>query len=280
MIEKDEFHRLLDDIVKKSNESVRLILREQDLRSINSDSLASATTRTFPNYDDSLLITVSELLSKGNQIAIQAAGPDELLVLAAPNLFHKAGTEGKFQSLLGKLDQLSAKYPSSQGEPLFQPKVSYIKPVDQTALAKKFAFNKVASFPIDDHAAVDEIEKYLKKNLIVILAGYTQENRADVWVQPEQITKEKKSGCFIATASFDDEFAPEVIYLRRFRNHVMNKSKKGRTFVHMYYLLSPPIARVISKSFVLKVLTREIFLKPIIKLLSYLYPTRSINKRK
>jgi hypothetical protein len=155
IIEKDEFHRMLDDIVKKSIESVRLILREQDIRSINSESLSSATTQTFPNYDDSLLIAVSELLSKGNQIAIQAAGPDELLVLAAPNLFHKAGTEDKFQSLLGKLYQLSAKYLSSQGEPLFEPKMSYIKPVDQTALAKEFAFNKAASFPIDDHAVVD-----------------------------------------------------------------------------------------------------------------------------
>lgn len=83
----------------------------------------------------------------------------------------------------------------------------------------------------------------------------------------------KKSGCFIATAAFEGQFTPEVTFLRRFRDCVLYSSRKGRAFIKVYYLLSPPIAKVISMSTLLKRVSREI-LKPMIKLLGYLYPNQ------
>lgn len=58
--------------------------------------------------------------------------------------------------------------------------------------------------------------------------------------------------CFIATAAFESGEAPEVIFLREFRDDVLLKYLAGRTFVDAYYRLSPPLARIISHSPVLK----------------------------
>ncbi len=87
-----------------------------------------------------------------------------------------------------------------------------------------------------------------------------------------------KSGCFIATAAFEDQLSPEVIFLRQYRDCILNKSHKARIFIQAYYLVSPSIARLISASTVLKRVTRELFLKPLIKRLSYIYPALTLTK--
>ncbi len=53
--------------------------------------------------------------------------------------------------------------------------------------------------------------------------------------------------CFIATAAFGSEMAPEVNVFRHFRNQFLLKNKLGRRFVTTYYNLSPPLARFISQ---------------------------------
>jgi tetratricopeptide (TPR) repeat protein len=92
------------------------------------------------------------------------------------------------------------------------------------------------------------------------------------------LAKGKSGGCFIATAAFDNEMAPEVIYLRQYRDCILNQSKEGRFFVKAYYILSPSIAKVISKSFFLKKLTRNIVLRPIIQMIDHFYPTLTLNE--
>lgn len=54
---------------------------------------------------------------------------------------------------------------------------------------------------------------------------------------------EKKSGCYIATAVYGSYDAPEVLYLRQYRDDVLSKSVLGRVFIRAYYILSPPIAQ-------------------------------------
>jgi ribosomal protein L7/L12 len=51
-----------------------------------------------------------------------------------------------------------------------------------------------------------------------------------------------KSGCFIATAAFGAEDAPEVLALRRFRDSVLVQSNVGQRFIRGYYCWSPPLA--------------------------------------
>jgi len=72
--------------------------------------------------------------------------------------------------------------------------------------------------------------------------------------------------CFIATAAYGSELAPELDTLRAFRDKVLMQSEAGRAFVETYYLLSPPLAEFIAKHENLRALTR-FMLDPIVYML-------------
>jgi len=63
--------------------------------------------------------------------------------------------------------------------------------------------------------------------------------------------------CFIATAAFGSELAPQVERLRQFRDQVLRKSSLGRSFIKTYYKHSPPLARWISEHEIAKVWVRS-----------------------
>ena len=79
-------------------------------------------------------------------------------------------------------------------------------------------------------------------------------------------TPEKKSGCFIATATYGSPLSKEVIVLKKWRDQTLLNTSIGRNFVKYYYIFSPTIANYIRKSNFLKMIMLYI-LKPIIKLL-------------
>jgi hypothetical protein len=62
----------------------------------------------------------------------------------------------------------------------------------------------------------------------------------------------KKGMCFIATAVFDSEFAPEVIALQNFRDERLLPHKAGRAFIRIYYRVSPHFVPAIQRSRFLK----------------------------
>ncbi len=70
--------------------------------------------------------------------------------------------------------------------------------------------------------------------------------------------KESKGRCFIATAAFSSCYAPEVIILQEWRDHVLLQSRAGRAFVRLYYAVSPPIAGLIDFMPMLKAPVRAI----------------------
>jgi hypothetical protein len=76
----------------------------------------------------------------------------------------------------------------------------------------------------------------------------------------------KQGGCFIATAAYGTEDAPEVVSLIHFRDSVLLNSKLGRYFIRLYYAISPPIAQLISKSLILRKIVRKAFIRPIASL--------------
>ncbi|MBI5746471.1 MAG: fibronectin type III domain-containing protein [Nitrospirae bacterium] len=53
--------------------------------------------------------------------------------------------------------------------------------------------------------------------------------------------------CFIATAVYGSNLEPEVLLLRRFRNHYLLTNLLGRKLVDLYYNLSPPAADYIRR---------------------------------
>ena len=79
------------------------------------------------------------------------------------------------------------------------------------------------------------------------------------------------SGCFIATACYGDEDAPEVRLLRLYRDQRLMKSMAGRFFVRFYYTLSPPLARLISRSESAKKAIRRFMLEPLVSTICVKY---------
>ena len=59
-------------------------------------------------------------------------------------------------------------------------------------------------------------------------------------------------GCFIATAAYGSLLEPHVSLLREFRDSFLLTNSGGQKFVSLYYTYSPPIARAINDSEILK----------------------------
>lgn len=76
--------------------------------------------------------------------------------------------------------------------------------------------------------------------------------------------------CFIASSCFESSFAPEVIYLRLFRDYFLNSSRLGSFLVQVYYTLSPSLAKVIDHSRVLKVIFK-VLIKFLISFIRLIY---------
>jgi hypothetical protein len=76
----------------------------------------------------------------------------------------------------------------------------------------------------------------------------------------------KKDGCFIVTAVYGSYNAPEVLTLRNFRDDVLLASNVGRALVKLYYILSPPVARLLNAHLWLRNMVRKAVVQPIISL--------------
>lgn len=83
--------------------------------------------------------------------------------------------------------------------------------------------------------------------------------------KPQKNTSSGKSGCYIATACYGNEFAPEVLHLKLFRDNKLAKSFFGRLFIKTYYFLSPPIAEKLKDKEKLNTFIRNQILNKIVK---------------
>jgi tetratricopeptide (TPR) repeat protein len=112
----------------------------------------------------------------------------------------------------------------------------------------------------------DTAKSFLREALVVNPKHKNAKQILEATEAKDTEEKEKKGGCFIATAAFGSELAPEVCLLREFRDNVLLASAPGQVLVRNYYRLSPPIANAISRSSLLKSVVRQ-FIRPLIFLL-------------
>jgi len=79
--------------------------------------------------------------------------------------------------------------------------------------------------------------------------------------QKEEEKKESDS-CFIATAAFGTKDAKEVVCLRHFRDNVLKQTNFGKAIVSLYENISPPMARYIKQSPLLRTFVRVFLVRP------------------
>ncbi|GBE18730.1 restriction endonuclease [archaeon BMS3Abin16] len=84
-----------------------------------------------------------------------------------------------------------------------------------------------------------------------------------------QEVNEKSSRCFIATAVYGTPHAAELIVLRNFRDEVLLTNSIGQRFTRAYYKTSPPIAKIISKSILLRKIVGHFFVFPATKIIKH-----------
>jgi hypothetical protein len=81
---------------------------------------------------------------------------------------------------------------------------------------------------------------------------------------PKRVRKSRDTQCFIATAVYGTQFAHEVGILKNFRDLILTKSLAGRVFINAYYIISPLIVHIISKSCFIKSIIRNFMIKPLL----------------
>jgi len=69
---------------------------------------------------------------------------------------------------------------------------------------------------------------------------------------------QSESLCFVATATYQSESAPQVIFLRHFRDHVLMQHISGRIFIGTYHYVGPWLARCVIACPPLRTLSRWI----------------------
>ena len=129
------------------------------------------------------------------------------------------------------------------------PRVNYFSNPD--VLYKGLAMGLKTS--ADAHRAISEV------------AATISSYREGKHVNNEIVEEDKivNKDCFIATAAFGTPFAADLFYLRSFRNHVLSQFRLGRSFINFYNTHSPPVAKIIAQSKILRFLVL-VFLIPLI----------------
>jgi hypothetical protein len=91
-------------------------------------------------------------------------------------------------------------------------------------------------------------------------------------VVESKTSTESKSGCFVVTATCGSEFAEEVILLRTFRDDFLARRVSGRAFIRAYDTCGPFLARIISRSNLLRKAARTLLVEPAVKFVKSILP--------
>lgn len=91
----------------------------------------------------------------------------------------------------------------------------------------------------------------------------------------------KKPGpfdCFIATAVYGSPHAREVILFKVYRDDHLVKNWLGKILIYLYSILSPPIARKISKNRLLKISIKYALIIPFLRWVKFMLKAHDIKR--
>jgi hypothetical protein len=104
--------------------------------------------------------------------------------------------------------------------------------------------------------------------------GISSPVKVDIFIKPAGSFCTGGFCCFIATATYGSELAPEVQFLRDFRDFYVLNTFSGRSFMVMfnsfYYSFSPQVASVIASNMLLREFM-QILLRPLLAVLELAY---------
>jgi len=103
----------------------------------------------------------------------------------------------------------------------------------------------------------------------------TNQNEGDTNKQPLK----QSSGCYVATCVYGSYDCPQVWTLRRYRDYSLAKTWHGRTFIHMYYAISPTMVKWFGKRNWFKNLFKNKLDKKVSKLQSKGYDNNSYEDK-
>jgi len=174
-----------------------------------------------------------------------------------------------YEEISKKIYELRSRYTtfSTSGEEISR--VLLTKPDTDYIYKELYPF--VKTYKADDPQFPYEVERLLKENKENNVVLYQKSNlEIEVYCGTMQSFKQKveqkSSACFIATAVYGSPFVKEVIILQNFRDKVLVRTLLGRLFITAYYRLSPPFARLISQSEILKKMVKATIISPLVRL--------------
>jgi hypothetical protein len=95
---------------------------------------------------------------------------------------------------------------------------------------------------------VPEVLSLLRKVQDLYMDGELEETFNFIFNSLSKTTVQANSssgGCYIATLVYGDYDSPEVLILRKFRDHVLARTIWGTLFIKIYYLTSPSLVKIL-----------------------------------
>ena len=120
--------------------------------------------------------------------------------------------------------------------------------MNEVALVREFT-NKVVFYGMQVGLDLDDISN---------IAAISFKWMADRIEKMCYTSENKSSGCYVATATYQDEFHPNVILLRDYRDRYLRNSLPGRLFIRFYYTFGPYAAYFPTHSKKIRTLSKQL----------------------
>lgn len=177
--------------------------------------------------------------SGGNRQLVTSTFQNELSAVQQQNLSARL-IQAKFNQLPEETQQALAKF-AAEKQIEFESKVNNDK---LTHISAQADLDRYVNFE-HDLSHTGESRKYHKSSI-------------DVKTVTGSIHAESKSSnCYVATATYDNKYHPNVVILRDFRDRFLRRSREGKCFIFLYYLIGPYLAYFPRHSKFIKCLSKK-----------------------